>query len=463
MNQIPQSHTPHFLQRLQWIFNPVNYLESNRDRFPDIFVGHGIGFGNNVIIINHPDSLQSVLTRDRKQFQAPGKFNGVLQPLIGDYSVIMIEGDHHRKRRQLVMPSFHGERLKAYGELTCRITKAAMDKLPLNQPFLARDVMQDISLRVIMEAVFGITQGERYQQLTILLKQLTEIFRSPFTSAFLFFPALQKDWGNWSPWGRFLRQRQAIDDLIYAEISDRRTHWDPNRTDILSLLMAAQDEDGQPMSDQELRDELITLLIAGHETTASSMAWALYWLHRTPEVKEKLLQELATLPPSADGMEIFRLPYLTAVCHETLRISPVAMLTFPRVAQETVELSGYTLNPGDVVMGCMYLTHQREDLYPNHQQFKPERFLERQYTPYEFIPFGSGARRCMGEALAQFEMKLVIATILSHYRLSLMEQKPEKQQRRGLTLAPARGVKMKMEGKSPTNVAQEENAVVATF
>lgn len=455
MKTIASSKTPDFLQKLQWILNPTGYLESNHSRYPDLFRAKGIGFGDNVILTSNPEILQYVLTHDRQQFTAPSEFNKLLRPLLGDYSVIMIDGDRHRQRRQLVMPSFHGERLKAYGELTCRITLEAMEKLPQNQPFLARDVMQDISLKVIMEAVFGITQGERYQQLEKLLKKLTDIFNSPVTSAFLFFPSFQKDWGKWSPWGRFLRQRQAIDELLYAEISDRHANPDPDRTDILSLLMAARDEEGQPMSDQELRDELMALLIAGHETTASSMAWALYWLHHTPEVKEKLMDELNNLSPTAEGMEIFRLPYLTAVCNETLRLTPVVMLTFPRVAQETVEIAGYTFQPGDTIMGCMYLTHKREDLYPKHQEFNPERFLDRQYTPYEFIPFGGGSRRCMGEALAQFEMKLVIATIVSQYQLKLVDTQPETQQRRGLTLAPARGVKMIKIGKHQRQTIRE--------
>jgi unspecific monooxygenase len=442
--------TPAFIQRLQWIIDPVGYMEQTHDRYPDLFVAKVIGFGDTIVYVSHPQAIQQILTSDRKQFSAPGKLtNGILQPLIGDYSVIMIEGDRHRKRRQLVMPPFHGERLRAYGELIFNLTEKVMSQLPTGKPFLARNAMQSISLQVILEAVFGLSEGERYQQLQELLGKISDIFRSPLTSAFLFFPAMQKDLGPWSPWGKFLRQRQQIDDLLYAEIAERRAHPDPNRTDILSLLMAARDEEGQPMSDLELRDELMTLLFAGHETTATAMAWGLYWINRLPEVREKLVKELDSLGESPELTEIARLPYLTAVCQETLRIHPVAMLTFPRIVEEPVELLGYQLKPGMMVMGCMYLTHQREDIYRDRKQFKPERFLERQFSPYEFIPFGGGARRCIGEALAQFEMKLVLATILSRYQLALVEKRPEKPQRRGVTLAPARGVKMKIQGWRP--------------
>jgi cytochrome P450 len=201
------------------------------------------------------------------------------------------------------------------------------------------------------------------------------------------------------------------------------------------------------MTDQGLRDELMTLLLAGYETTATSISWALYLIHKHPEIREKLLQELDTLGSLPDPMSIFRLPYLTAVCNETLRIHPVAMLTFPRIVQEPLKLLGYSLEPGIIVAGCIYLTHQRKDLYPEPKQFKPERFIEGQFSPYEFIPFGGGVRRCMGEALAIFEMKLVLATILSRYQLALVDTQPEVPRRRGVTLAPARGVKMVITGQ----------------
>ncbi len=448
MPSIPTPKTPGWLQRLHWIFDPVSYFEGMHARYPDIFRAKGIGYGDMTIITSHPQALQQILTSDRQQLNAPTTYNGAFRPLLGDNGVILLEGEPHRQRRQLVMPSFHGERLRAYGTLIGEITERVMGEIAVGQTFLARQSMQSISLLVIIEAIFGVSQGERYQQIKRLLTQLTELFDAPLTSALLFFPAMQKDFGSWSPWGKFLRQRQQIDELVYAEIRDRQANFDASRTDILSLLMEARDERGKLLSDVELRDELMTLLLAGHETTATAMSWGLYWLHRTPSVKAKLLAELSSLGDSPDPMEIARLPYLSAVCNETLRICPVAMLTFARVTREPIKLLGYPVEPGEVVMGCMFLTHQREDIYPNPQEFKPERFIERQYSPYEFIPFGGGARRCLGEALAQFEMKLVLASIVQHYQMALSDRQPEKLQRRGLTLAPARGVKMIMLGKT---------------
>ncbi|NES91490.1 cytochrome P450 [Okeania sp. SIO2B9] len=432
------------LQTLQWFLNPVDYLEANIKSFPDIFIAKPlpIGDGDTLFVID-PKILEYIFTHDRKEFTAPGNLNAIVfEQFVGNNALVTTEGDIHRQRRQLIMPSFHGERLEAYGILIRRITEDVMKNLPINHPFLATEIMQEISLKVIAQAVFGIIEGERYQKLIALLKKFTEIFASPFTSSLFFFPSLQKDWGNWSPWGKFIRIREEINNLIYAEINYRRDRPNFKHSDVLSLLMSARYEDGQAMTEKELRDELITLLIAGHETTASSMAWALYWLHRTPQVLEKLLAELNTLSSTATSMEVFRLPYLTAVCNETLRICPAAMTTFPRMAQEVVNISGYTIKPRDIIFGCIYLTHHREDIYPNHEQFIPERFLERKYSPFQFIPFGGGSRRCIGEVLAQFEMKLVIATILSQHQLMLKEQKPEKLKRRGFGLSPTRGVKM---------------------
>jgi cytochrome P450 family 110 len=448
MRSLNSVKTPSFVQKFQWVADPIGYMESAVQEYPDIFSAKIVGFGGDLIFVNEPQAIQEILTNDRKKFTAPGELNSLLRPLTGDYSVFMLDSDRHRQRRQLVMPAFHGERMRGYGELICNLAKKVFSELPIDKPFSARDATQDISLQVILQTVFGVYEGERCNQLKKQLKSLANLFRSPFTSSFLFFPFLQQDLGAWSPWGKFLRDRSALDELLYAEIAERREQPNPDRIDILSLLMSARDEQGNSMSNLELRDELITLLFAGYETTATAMAWALYWTHQKPEVLEKLLQELDSLGESPDAMSIFRLPYLTAVCNETLRIHPVAMLTFPRVVQEPVEILGHLLEPDTAVVGCLYLVHQREDLYPDPKLFKPERFLERQFTPYEFIPFGGGARRCLGEALAMFEMKVVLATILSRYQMALADTQPETPRRRGITLAPERGVKMVITGVS---------------
>ena len=443
---INQIKTISLLQQIQWVADPVGYMETAAQKHPNIFTSKIVGFGGALIFVNEPQAIQQILTNDRKQFSAPGELNGLLKPILGDTSVFMLDGDRHKKRRQLLMPAFHGARMQNYGQLIFDLTTKVFKNLDANQTqdksFLARDAMQDISLQIILQAVFGLYEGERCQQLKKLMTKMTELFNSPLTSAALFFPALQKDIGAWSPWGNFVRQKEQIDRLIYLEISERRANLDPSCTDILTMLISSSDEEGEGMTDVELHDELLGLLLAGHETTATAMSWALYWIHRLPDIKAKLLQELKSVADTTDWMSIFKLPYLTAVCNETLRIHPVAMLTFPRVVVEPVELLGHKLESNTIVIGCIYLAHHREELYPDAEQFKPERFLDRQFSPYEFMPFGGGVRRCIGEALAQFEMKIVLATILSNYDLELCDRKPVKPRRRGVTLAPAGGIKM---------------------
>ncbi|MBD2433835.1 MULTISPECIES: cytochrome P450 [Fischerella] len=457
-NRLP---IPSFLQKLHWAIDPVRYFERAAQQYSDIFTAQIVGFGDTVVFIAHPQAIQEIFTNDRKKFVAAGELNRIMQPLLGENSLLSLDSNSHKRRRQLLMPSFHGERIRAYGQLICNIAEQILSQLPQNQPFLAHTVMQKISLQVILKVVFGLNEGERCQKIQDLMPLLLDIFRSPLNSSFFLFSFLQKDVGAWSPWGKFLRQRQQMDELVYAEIAERRHQASPERIDILSLLMSSCDENGQSMTNWELRDELMTLVFAGHETTATSMAWAFYWIHHLPEVHEKLKQELNTLGNSPDPMRIFQLPYLTAVCNETLRITPVVPFTPPRMVRETVELLGHRLEPGTVVIPSIYLTHQREDIYPQPKQFKPERFLERQFSPYEFIPFGGGARGCIGQALAMFEMKLVIGTILSRYELALVDKRPEKLQRRGLALGPANGVKMVITGERKQQESQSNYTCTA--
>ncbi|MGD1805558.1 cytochrome P450 [Dapis sp. BLCC M126] len=443
MKSIKGSNTLPLFERLKLIFAPLNTLESYAKKYGDIFTM--ITAVGEVVCVSSPKVLQEILTKDNKEYESPG--SKVLQPLFGEYSMLSLEGDRHRRERKLLMPPFHGDRMRNYGELICNITKEAASNLTVSQTFIARKLMQEITMQVILQAVFGLYDSPRLSQIRLMLTDFIELTASPLRASLLFFPWLQKDLGSWSPWGKYQRQQQKLNELLYTEIATRRSQLDPNRTDILTLMLLARDEEGQGMTDQEIRDELITMLVAGHETTATALAWAVYWVHKQPEVYQKLMEELETLETDADPMTIFRLPYLTAVCQETLRIYPVAILTFPRRTKQPVELEGYQLEAGKMIQGSIYLTHHREDLYPEPKKFKPERFLERQFSPYEYLPFGGGSRRCLGMALANFEMRLVLATLLSNFEMELAENRPVKPQRRGLTLGPAGGIKMVMKGK----------------
>ena len=433
-----------FVQLIQWIGDPLTYMDRCAKEYGDIFTTR---WGNlePLVMIDHPQAIQEMLNSNA--LHAPGRLNSILKPMLGEQSMIILSGERHKRERQLLMPPFHGERMRNYGQLICDIARDVASKWTVDRPFVARSAMQEITMRVILQAVFGFDDGPRLQELRPLLASVVNMTDSPLRSSMLFLNWMQQDWGPWSPWGRMKQRQRKVDDLICAEIEERRLQPDPNRTDILSLMMAARDENGQPMTNIELRDELMTLLFAGHETTATALAWAFYWIHHLPSVRQKLLEELDSLGENPDPMTIFRLPYLSAVCQETLRIYPVGMLTFPREVREPVELMGHHLEPGTVVVGSIYLTHRREDLYPEPLQFKPERFLERQFSPYEYLPFGGGSRRCIGMALAQLEMKLAIATILRDFDLTLAEKKPVQAKRRGVTLGPAGGVRMALLGR----------------
>ena len=448
----PTPQTPKLLQMLEWIVRPMAYMEDCTQLYGDIFTLHlGEKFAP-VVFVSSPQANEQILAGDSKDFDAPGESNMIFQPFVGDHSVITLSGTRHRRQRNLLMPPFHGERMRAYGQIISDVTEQVVSEWKIGQPFNVRASTQSIAMRVILRAVFGLNEGERTQKIEQLFTELLDKTSSPLSVTMLYFPALRKDLGSWSPWGRFVRLRQQVDKLIYQEIQERREQPDEYRTDILSLLMAARDEAGQPMTDVELRDELMTLLLAGHETTATALAWALYWIHKLPAVREKLLEELDSLGDDLDPGVIFRLPYLNAVCSEALRIYPVAMLTFPRVVRVQRSLCGYELEPGTPVIGSIYLTHRRQDLYPEPEQFKPERFLERQFSAYEYLPFGGGSRRCIGLAFAQFEMKVVLAKMLLRWQITLEDNRVVRPVRRGLVTAPGGGVRIVVTGQRPQNV-----------
>ncbi len=440
----PSISTPRLLRLFKLIFYPIDYLEDYHEKYGDIFC-----FGQSetpFVYVSHPQGIQDILTKDKNYFRT-GIRGGFLSTLLGDNSLLFLQGERHQRERKLLTPPFHGERLQSYAELIYTITDEVSEKLEINQRFNVRAIMQDITLQVILKAVFGLTQGERYQQLKDLLKSWLSFFDSPANAIIIFFSFLQKDWGDWSPWGRFLQIKSQIDNLIYTEIYERRQQENYIGNDILTVLMLARDEAGHPMSDQELHDELITLLIAGHETTASSLTWALYWIHYCPEVEEKLRWHFSTLDENTDLLNVVKLPYLDAVCSETLRIYPVIVTAFLRILETPLELMGYQFKPGTVFAPAIYLVHHREDIYPNSKEFRPERFLEKQFLPYEYFPFGGGSRRCIGMELAKMEMKIVLFTLLSKYQFKLSSSRPLKPVRRGLTIAPPSSFKMIMTQK----------------
>lgn len=458
MATLPRSNTSAFLQNIQWIAKPHEFFERNAAELGHTFRVN-IASPGGLIWTSDPALIQEILTQDENgRYTAPGEVNAMLAPLLGDRSMIMLSGAEHRRHRKLTMPAFHGERMRAYTEAILSATRKAFERIPLGEVFMTRAVMQEITMDVILTAVFGLQaddrENDRFSRIKLIVTNMLEMLASPLSVSVLFFPILQQDWGTWSPWGRFLEQRQQLNTLLFAEIADRRANPDPSRNDVLNMLLDTRDESGETLTDEELRDELMTMLSAGHETTATALAWATYWIHHDRQVYANLIDELGAIDIDADPMTVFRLPYLTAVCNETLRIYPVAMLTFPRTPIEPLEFGGYPIEPGDLLMGSIYLLHHNPDIYTDSKTFNPDRFLDRQYSPFEFMPFGAGSRRCLGMALAQFEMKLVLAALLQGWTLELAEKTPVVPQRRGVTLGPKGGVPAKLTGTRLARVPQ---------
>jgi cytochrome P450 len=447
MPQLQGPTTPYFLRAPKLILHPLEYVEDYQRAYGDVF---RVGTGSPpMVYIADPDVIKGIFQADPTCFEIPSRsVGGILSILVGENSLLLLDGQRHRRHRRLLMPPFHGERMRAYGQLICDITEQVTGHWSVNTSFKVRPPMQEITLRVILKAVFGLTQGPRYDQLRQLLSTMLENLGTPLSAFFVFFQGLQQDWGPLSPWGRFVRLKAKVDQLIYEEIQERRDLQSFSGDDILTLMMTARDDQGQALSDEELHDELITLLIAGHETTASALSWALYWIHALPQVQDKLRYELDSLGDHPEPLELANLPYLNAVCQETLRIYPVAPTTGIRITSQPMTIADYEFPTGSVLFPSIYLVHHSEKLYPDSKAFKPERFLERQFSPYEFFPFGGGHRSCIGAAFAMMEMKLVLTTILRNWTLELANNRPVKPVRRGLTLAPAGSLQLRVRTKT---------------
>lgn len=449
---------PALLQILQLLADPTEFLESCDRRYGSSFTLRVLGgSAPPVTFFSDPRSIQAIFTTLSGKFEM-GKVTHVFRPLTGDQSLIMQDGIRHQQQRQLLMPALHKERLYGCGQLICDITQSVAAGWAPGEAIDLQSEMLNISLEIILQVVFGLQPGTRCQQLKQLLHRLMEQINSPIYSIQFFLPPLQQNLGAWSPWGGFLRQRQQIDDLIYAEIDERRGAAESDRReDILAMLMSARDESGEPLSNVELRDQLMTLLLLGHETTASGLAWAFYWLYRQPEMLERLLGELDS---SDDPIALSQLPYLNAVCKEALRIYPIALISQPRKVKETVELEGYEFAPGAILVPCIYLAHRRSAAYPNPSEFQPDRFLTAK-SPYEYFPFGGGSRSCIGMALAMFEMKLVLATILKHCQLEAVGTKlagSVHPVRRGITFVPP-PIRLSVVGRRDRSAAPESLTV----
>ncbi|MEM7589929.1 MAG: cytochrome P450 [Cyanobacteria bacterium P01_A01_bin.83] len=442
-NLPPSSKALSIITAIQFTLDQFGTLEKLQRQYGEIFYIPAPGSLPPYVIFSNPQGIEEVFTAKPDLFEVNQQSTNSIRLMLGDNSMALLSGKEHQRHRKLLMPPFHGERIKSYGQSMVDVTQEVIEQWQVGQRICIRDYTQEISLRVILRNIFGVDQGEKYDRLQTILVDYLNIFNYPLKSLFLFFPWLQKDLGGLTPWSKFLQQKRQIDHLLQAECDLRRQNPDMMGEDILSLLLSARDEAGQLMSDAEIKDELMTMLFAGHETTASSIAWSFYWLHRLPEVKDKFQAELNAMANKTDFAAVAKLPYLSAVVSETLRLQPVVAFV-GRQLKQPWELMGYQLDAGTSLFPSIYLTHYREDIYPEPKKFKPERFIEQEFSPYEYLPFGGGNRRCIGHVFALYGMKLVLATVMSQVELELLDNRPLKSARRGLTFSPAGGVKMRV-------------------
>ena len=391
-------------------------------------------FGPMVVAVS-PDGVKEIFTADPDTFTASAadSFGRVIRT-----SVLVTSGAEHKRQRKLLMPPFHGQRMRSYGNLMKVRAREWAARLAPGNPFAMIYTTQAITLDVIIEAVFGVDQSDRVQQFRTEILALLESF-----SPFIFLKPLQHDFGGLGPWARFQRGFRKLGEHVYALAAERRANLD-GREDILSLLLSARDDEGKGLSDQEILDQLLTLVFAGHETTAVMLAWAFYLLHKNKETLEKLHAEIDPVAEDADPESIAKLPYLEAVVNETLRLYPPVHVIHRKLARPFT-LLGHALPVGTIVAAGAFATHRIESIYPEPERFSPERFLNKSYSPFEFLPFGGGARRCIGAAFATYEMKLVLFSILKLYRFQLLETEEVRFAHRLGTVGPKGGIRMMLE------------------
>jgi cytochrome P450 len=444
----PGPKLPKLVQTAAFMFAGRRFLDAMRKRYGDV-VTMSTAFDSRFVMVFDPDLLKRVFQAPPDRLRA-GEANALLGQVLGQRSVLVLDGAEHLRQRKLMLPPFHGKRLKAYEEKMVEAADRAIDAWPVGTPFTLMPSMQAVTLDVIMHAVWGVEEGPRAEELKKRVRAVIEPLSRRFGIVVLALSGGR--FGDRKAVQRFEERRTELDAMIYEEIAERRAATDlEEREDVFSMLLGARDEDGQPMTDQELRDELVTLLVAGHETTATGLSWAFELLLRTPRVLQKLRASLED-----EGDET----YLDAVVKEALRLRPVIPGVGRVVRGEPFELGGYTVPPGVEINPSIGVIHRRADRYPQPGEFRPERFLtDDAPDTYTWVPFGGGTRRCLGASFALLEMKVVIKRVLARTELQAVGSKPETVLRRGITLVPRDGVQV-VQAEAPRSAA--ESRVVAT-
>jgi cytochrome P450 len=425
----PGPRLPRWLQTAGFIFQNVRFIDWARGRYGDTVTFRTL-FDPCFVMVFDPELVKQVFRGPPSQLRA-GEANAVLRMVVGDHSLLLLDGAAHLRERKLLLPAFHGERMRAYEQVMREAADRAVDSWPVGRPFPLLPSMRSLTLDVIMRAVFGVDEGPRMEELKRRIRAMIDPTVNRYGLLLMIVSGGRLGSGAGD---RFEGQRRSVDELIYEEIARRRDAPDlEQREDVFSMLLLARDEDGEAMTDRELRDELVTLLVAGHETTATGLAWAFELLLRNPAVLERLRASLA----AGDGA------YLDAVVKEALRLRPVILGVGRVVREEPFQLGDHEIPVGVELNPSIGAIHRRADRYPEPREFRPERFLgDDAPDTYTWLPFGGGTRRCIGASFAGFEMTVVIRRVLERTRLTPAGRRPDKGVRKGITFVPKRGVRV---------------------
>lgn len=390
-----------------------------------------------LVLTGDPEGIKEIFTADPDTFKPFG--NVPLEPIVGANSMLLLYGARHKRERKLLMPPFHGERMRAYGQIMQSTAINAVSHLRPGESLVMQDLTQTITFDIILRTVFGVQDPERIAYCHNLNNELM----SAIHPMFMFLPLLRRQ--AVPRWKRFTDAHRKMRELLQDQINACRKGED-DQEHILGLMLAARDESGQPMTDAELQDELITMIAAGHETTAIGLAWAFFWLHKHPAILRRLLDEIDSLGPDPSPDALSKLPYLGAVCDEALRRSTILPIVARRVVKP-FRLFDWEIPPGVGVAAAVGAVHFDPNLYPDPDEFRPERFLERKYSPFEFIPFGGGYRRCLGAAFAGYEMRIVLGTLVGGHCFTLDSTAIPGPVRRNVTIGPKGGIPMHYVGE----------------
>jgi len=429
---------PGLFATFDFVRNPFRFLDTCARRYGDWFTVRVPGVAP-FVFTSDPAAVREIFLGDPDALHA-GEANRPLGAFMGERSSLFLDAPEHLRQRRLLLPAFHGEGMASHADAMRNAADNAIASWPRGRQFAIHPQMRSITFETIIRTVFGFPDDTTGAELRASLKKLFALYSSRLGTLFSL-PAMQIDAGRWSPWGRAVRLTRQIDAILYAEFARRRKEGVAGRADVLSMLLAARYEDGQPLPDNVIRDEMYTLMLAGHETTAATMAWIINRLVTNPDVMERARAEVFSVLSGKQlgATHIPEIKYVEAVINETMRLDPVVP-NIGRGLKKPMTIAGRELPAGVTIAPCIYLVHRRPELWPNPDQFNPDRFLETRQSPYTFFPFGGGSRRCLGAAFATYQMKIVIAEILSRVELEPVPGYTAHATRRGIAFAPSDGL-----------------------